>query len=195
MEPTETTPRERYLDEPERRELLAIARRAVSEFLRQGTVPREEPVSGRLLAPGAAFVTLLREGRLRGCIGYTEARAPLFRTVQECAVAAATEDPRFRTVGPGEVPSLRIEISVLTPLVPARPEEVVPGLHGVMVSRGGMRGLLLPQVAVEYGWDREEFLSRTCEKAGLPPDAWRKGAKIQVFRAEVFGEEPGRERP
>ncbi len=184
-------PRERYLDDSERRELLAVARKAVSQFLREGTVPREEPLSARLLAPGAAFVTLLRGGKLCGCIGYTEARAPLFRTVQECAVAAATEDPRFPSVRPEEVESLRIEVSVLTPLVPARPEEVVPGLHGVMVSRGGRRGLLLPQVATEYGWGREEFLSRTCEKAGLPPDAWRKGARIRVFRAEVFGEEPG----
>ncbi len=184
-------PRERYLDDSERRELLAVARKAVSQFLREGTVPREEPLSARLLAPGAAFVTLLRGGKLCGCIGYTEARAPLFRTVQECAVAAATEDPRFPSVRPEEVESLRIEVSVLTPLVPARPEEVVPGLHGVMVSRGGRRGLLLPQVATEYGWGREEFLARTCEKAGLPPDAWRKGARIRVFRAEVFGEEPG----
>jgi AmmeMemoRadiSam system protein A len=115
--------------------------------------------------------------------------APLFKVVQECAVAAATEDPRFPPVSANELPSLRIEISVLTPLVPIRPEEVQVGRHGLMVSKGRMRGLLLPQVPVEWGWDREMFLDQTCVKAGLPPSAWRHGATLQAFTAEVFGEE------
>jgi len=115
--------------------------------------------------------------------------APLFKVVQECAVAAATEDPRFPPVSPGELPSLRVEVSVLTPLAPILPEEVEIGRHGLMVSQGGRRGLLLPQVPVEWGWDRETFLDQACVKAGLPPSAWRHGATLQAFTAEVFGEE------
>lgn len=181
-----------YLSEEECRELLAIARRAATSFVREGKVPKEAPASPKLSAPGAAFVTLQLEGRLRGCIGYTEAAAPLYRTVQECAVAAATEDPRFPPVGPSEVDSLHIEISVLTPLVPALPDEVEVGVHGLMVRKGGRRGLLLPQVATECGWDRQAFLSNACRKAGLPPDEWRRGAELYFFTAEVFGEPPRR---
>ena len=177
-----------YLTEEERRELLAIARRAASSYVKEGKVPEERPGSPKLAEPGAAFVTLTHRGRLRGCIGYTEAAAPLYRTVQECAVAAATEDPRFPPVKPGEVETLRIEISVLTPLVPMRAEEIEVGVHGLMVRKGGCRGLLLPQVATEYGWDRRAFLSNTCRKAGLPADEWEKGAELFSFTAEVFGE-------
>jgi len=177
-----------YLTEEERRELLAIARRAATSYVKEGKVPEERPGSPKLAAPGAAFVTLTHRGQLRGCIGYTEAAAPLYRTVQECAVAAATEDPRFPPVKPGEVETLRIEISVLTPLIPVRPEEIEVGVHGLMVRKGGRRGLLLPQVATEYGWDRRAFLSNTCRKAGLPADEWEKGAELFSFSAEVFGE-------
>lgn len=177
-----------YLTEEERRELLAIARRAASSYVKDGKVPKERPVSPKLAAPGAAFVTLTSKGRLRGCIGYTEAAAPLYRTVQECAVAAATEDPRFPPVKSAEVDALRIEISVLTPLIPARADEIEVGVHGLMIRKGPRRGLLLPQVASEYGWDRRAFLSQTCRKAGLPPDEWEKGAELFSFTAEVFGE-------
>lgn len=177
-----------YLTEGERKELLAIARRAAVSWVRKGKVPQETPPPGNLVAPGAAFVTLTRKGRLRGCIGYTEASVSLFKTVQECAVAAATEDPRFPPVGTAEVDAIRIEISVLTPLAPVRPAEVEVGIHGLLVRKGGRRGLLLPQVAVEHGWDREAFLSAACEKAGLPRDAWRSGAELYSFTAEVFGE-------
>jgi len=177
-----------YLDESQRKSLLGIARRALEGYVGAGEIPSGEAPQGKLAAPGAAFVTLTKNGRLRGCIGYTEAVAPLFRVVQECAVAAATEDPRFPPVSPRELPSLRIEISVLTPLFPIRPEEVEVGRHGLMVAQGRMRGLLLPQVPVEWGWDRETFLDQACVKAGLPPSAWRHGATLQAFIAEVFGE-------
>jgi AmmeMemoRadiSam system protein A len=177
-----------YLDAGERKSLLEIARRAVEGYVRDGKVPRED-VGGKIAAPGAAFVTLTKRGRLRGCIGYTDAVAPLFRVVQECAVAAATEDPRFPRVSPQELPDLHLEISVLTPLFPIRPEEVEVGRHGLMVTQGRMRGLLLPQVPVEQGWDRETFLDQVCAKAGLPPSAWRHGATLLGFAAEVFGEE------
>jgi len=178
-----------YLDESQRKDLLGIARRALGGYLDAGKIPPEEGVRGKLAAHGAAFVTLTKNGRLRGCIGYTEAVAPLFKVVQECAVAAATEDPRVPPAPPMEPPSRRVEISVLTPLFPIRPEEVVVGRHGLMVAKGGMRGLLLPQVPVEWGWDRETFLDQVCVKAGLPPSAWRHGATLRAFTAEVFCEE------
>lgn len=186
--PAEGTGRPFPLSDRDRRELLGIARRAVAGWLRRGAVPKERPDPGALTAPGAAFVTLTREGRLRGCIGYTEARAPLYRTVQECAVAAATEDPRFSPVTERELGSTRFEISVLSPLVPVRPEEVTVGRHGLWIRQGRNRGLLLPQVATEYGWDRTTFLDQVCAKAGLPPDAWKRGADLRSFTAEVFGE-------
>ena len=178
-----------YLDESQRKGLLGIARRALDGYLGAGKIPPEEWARGKLAAPGAAFVTLTKNGRLRGCIGYTEAVAPLFKVVQECAVAAATEDPRFPPVSPDELSSLRVEISVLTPLALIRPEEVEVGRHGLMIAQGRRRGLLLPQVPVEWGWDRETFLDQTCVKAGLPPSAWRRGATLWAFTAEVFGEE------
>ena len=178
-----------YLDDSQRKRLLGIARRALEGYIGAGKIPPEEGVRGKLAAPGSAFVTLTKNGRLRGCIGYTEAVAPLFKVVQECAVAAATEDPRFPPVSSNELPSLRVEISVLTPLVPIRPEEIEIGRHGLMVTQGRMRGLLLPQVAVEWGWDRETFLDQTCVKAGLPSSAWRHGATLLAFTAEVFGED------
>ncbi|MGE5190121.1 MAG: AmmeMemoRadiSam system protein A [Gemmatimonadota bacterium] len=187
-------PAERFLTDAERDELLGIARRAATTWLREGRVPAETPASDRLKAPGAAFVTLTEEGRLRGCIGYTEARAPLYRTVQECAVASATEDPRFLPVTADEMEAVRIEISVLTPLLPIRPDAVTVGVHGLMVARGGRRGLLLPQVPAEHGWDRETFLSQVCLKAGLPGNAWRTGAELYSFTAEVFGEGEERNR-
>ena len=180
---------EAYLDASQRKYLLGIARRALDMYLGAGKIPSEEGARGKLAAPGAAFVTLTKNGRLRGCIGYTEAVAPLFKVVQECAVAAATEDPRFPPVSPDELSSLRVEISVLTPLVLIRPEEVEVGRHGLMIAQGRRRGLLLPQVPVEWGWDRETFLDQTCVKAGLPPSAWRQGATLWAFTAEVFGEE------
>jgi len=180
---------EAYLDESQRKGLLGIARRALEGYIGAGKIPPEEGAQGKLSAPGAAFVTLTKNGRLRGCIGYTEAVAPLFKVVQECAVAAATEDPRFPPVSPKELPSLRVEISVLTPLFPIRPEEVEVGRHGLMVEQGRRRGLLLPQVPVEWGWDRETFLDQVCVKADLPPSAWRHGATLRGFTAEVFGED------
>lgn len=153
-----------------------------------GKLPLETPSFRKLASPGAAFVTLTCEGRLRGCIGFTEAAFPLYKTVQECAVAAATEDPRFSPVEPAELSAIHIEISVLTPMVPVRPEEVKVGVHGLMVRKGVRRGLLLPQVAAEYGWDRRTFLSKVCSKAGLPAEEWRKDVDLYAFTAEVFGE-------
>ena len=172
----------------EREELLRVARLALETYTTWGRMPGGTPSHDSLSAPGSAFVTLRSGGRLRGCIGYTEPHAPLYRIVQECVVAAASEDPRFPKVTAEEVPHLRIEISVLSPLAAIRPEDVVPGVHGLMIRKGDHRGLLLPQVAPEQGWDRETFLSQVCVKAGLPPDAWKEEADLFSFTAEVFGE-------
>ncbi len=177
------------LDEAAQRELLRQARQAVKDAVCQGRLPEVPAPPGPLSEPCGAFVTLHTGSRLRGCIGYVEAHKPLLTTVRECAMAAALRDPRFEPVTPGEVAALRLEISVLSPLEDVAPEQIEIGRHGLVVSRGFQRGLLLPQVAVEWKWDRERFLSETCQKAGMPPDAWRYGARIQAFTAQVF-EEP-----
>lgn len=135
-----------------------------------------------------AFTTLHENGELRGCIGYVMAVAPLDETIRATARSAALEDPRFQPVGEAELDSLQLEISVLSPMFEIAPEDVIVGRHGLMVSYGGRRGLLLPQVPGEWGWDRETFLAQTCKKAGLAADSWRKGAKLEAFTAEVFGE-------
>jgi len=177
------------LPSEERRVLLGLARRAIVEAVRHGRVPEVPSPTGRLSQHSGAFVTLHCRGRLRGCIGQVEPAYPLANTVTRCAVAAAQEDPRFDLVRPEELSELEIEISILSPLEPIRPEQIEVGVHGLMVSRGGLRGLLLPQVATQYGWTREHFLEETCVKAGLERNAWKDSAtRIEAFTAEVFSE-------
>ena len=147
------------------------------------------PPSPHLAEPRGAFTTLHLQGKLRGCIGYILPVESLYRTVADTARAAAFEDPRFEPVTLAEAPELKVEISVLSPPQPIRPDEIAVGRHGLIVSQGSRRGLLLPQVPMEWEWDRETFLCQTCLKAGLPPDAWQHGAQLQGFTAEVFGEE------
>ena len=146
--------------------------------------------SAHLSEGRGAFTTLYCKGRLRGCVGYPTAVLPLYRTVRETARAAAFDDPRFVPVVMSEARDLRISISVLSPVRPIRAEEVEVGRHGLLISHGAHRGLLLPQVPVEHGWDRVTFLEQTCRKAGLPLDAWIGNAKLEAFTAEVFGD-PG----
>jgi AmmeMemoRadiSam system protein A len=136
------------------------------------------------------FVTLHNREQLRGCIGHIAPDRPLFRAVQECVIAAATDDTRFQPVDPEEVLDLDIELSVLASFrAIASVEEIEIGRHGLLLSRSRWRGLLLPQVAAEHGWDRDMFLAQTCRKAGLPMDAWRRSdTKIEVFEAQVFSE-------
>ncbi len=175
----------------ERRILLQTAHRAIEAAFSERqfiALPEASTLPPRLNEPRGAFCTLHLDGRLRGCIGYIAAVKPLVQTVAETAVSAAFYDPRFPGVTPNEAPQLKIEISVLSLPKPIRAEDVVVGKHGLIVSQGSRRGLLLPQVAPEHGWDAQTFLSQTCVKAGLPPDAWRHGAKIEGFTAEVFGE-------
>lgn len=172
-------------------ELLHIARRTLDALIRTGKRYQPHTDDPALRKPRACFVTLTAHGQLRGCIGGLEPRGPLYLAVRDMAIAAATEDPRFRPVEAAELPSIRVEISVLSPVRPVQdPEEIVVGKHGVIVRQGGRSGVFLPQVAPEQGWDRETMLDHLCsDKAGLPPDAWRRGAQLSVFTAQVFGEE------
>jgi uncharacterized protein len=178
------------LTEEERAELLRIARRTLEEYLATKRKPAIEVASARLREERrGAFVTLHHGAKLRGCIGTFEAEEAICDTVQRMAVASATSDPRFPSVKADELGELRIEISVLSPLTVATAEEVRVSEHGIYITRGYHRGVLLPQVATENGWDRETFLAHTCLKAGLDPDDWRDPkTQIEVFSADVFGE-------
>lgn len=173
----------------ERQELLQYAHEAILSRLENRASPPFN-ASPHLSEPRGAFTTLYVRGKLRGCVGYPAAVLPLYRTVFETARAAAFEDPRFIPLLLEEAADLRVSISVLSPVVPIRPEDVEIGRHGLIVSMGSYRGLLLPQVPLEHGWDRVTFLEQTCHKAGLPPNAWRTGAMVEAFAAEVF-EDPG----
>ena len=138
-----------------------------------------------------AFVTLHKNGQLRGCIGHMVATGPLYLTVRDMAIAAAAQDPRFSPVTLGDMDDIDIEVSALSPMEKIDdPAKIEPGRHGVMVRMGGRSGVYLPQVAIETGWDRDQFMDSLCaHKAGIPADAWRTGeCDIYIFTAEVFGE-------
>ena len=171
----------------ERRILLRLAHAAIEAALEDRSLDLNPP-NEHLAENRGAFTTLHLRNKLRGCIGYVFPAQSLYRTVADTARSAAFDDPRFNPVTPDEAPELKVEISVLSPLRPISPEEVVIGKHGLVVTYGGRRGLLLPQVPVEWGWDRTIFIEQTCMKAGLPPDAWLRGAELQGFTAEVFGD-------
>lgn len=172
----------------ERKELLELARAAVrSAAYRE--LPPDIPEGEVFSKAGGAFVTLKKNGRLRGCIGHFAGLGTLGETVRAMAREAAVGDPRFHPVEPAEIEELTIEISVLSPMEKIDPEDVVPGLHGLYIRRGARGGTLLPQVAREEGWNRETFLEHTCLKAGLSPDAWLDpGTEILSYTAEVFSE-------
>lgn len=176
---------------PEQRALLlAVAREAILAHLCAGRIELLPTADPLLNAPGAAFVTLRKHESLRGCIGFIHAVKPLVEAVAHCAVSAATADTRFPPVRVEELPHLSLEISVLSPLAALTDASAIEvGRHGLLVSKGGRHGLLLPQVAVEYGWDRLTFLRQTCMKAGLPPEAWEEGADLQVFTVERFADD------
>ncbi len=176
------------LSDAEKHRLLELARTALEEVVRCGRLSEVVESSEALRTPCGAFVTLSKGDRLRGCIGHIEARQPLYATVRECARAAALDDPRFEPVAPAELPSMQLEISILSPMEDIAPQEVEVGRHGLLITRGARRGLLLPQVAVEWKWNREQFLEETCLKAGLPPDAWQHGARVQAFTAQILEE-------
>jgi len=169
--------------------LLQIARNAVRSYL-AGQTPRLSDVPpGPLTQSLGVFVSLHIGIELRGCIGNIHAVSPLYRSVAECAIAAAVGDPRFMPLMASELPTVEFEISVLSPLERVHDiREIEIGKHGLMISKKNDRGLLLPQVATAYGWNRERFRSETCRKAGLKPDDWKHDALIQSFVAVVFSE-------
>jgi AmmeMemoRadiSam system protein A len=178
------------LTREQERALLGLARRAIENHFAAGGRLRLEDRNPAFKEKQGAFVTLKAGGELRGCVGYPLPYKPLDETVAEMAVAAASQDYRFESLTPEELARTTIEISVLTvPKPVGSPDEVEVGRHGIVVSKGSRRGLLLPQVPDEYGWSREEYLRHGCLKAGLLPDEWKKGARIEVFEARVFSEE------
>ncbi|MBN1273691.1 MAG: AmmeMemoRadiSam system protein B [Candidatus Aminicenantes bacterium] len=175
------------LSAQEKKLLLDLARLAINEYVREKKIINYETKNPQLLTKCGAFVTLKKRGQLRGCIGFIEPVAPLYQTIIQAAVYAATQDGRFPPVEPKELESLEIEISVLTTLKRIHdPSRIQVGKHGLVIAQGNKRGLLLPQVPVEQNWSREVFLRQACLKAGLPSEAWRRGAEIYVFEAIVF---------
>lgn len=178
------------LDNASRRWLLERARDAIGSYFGQGPLPIPADMPGGTDILRGCFVSIHSvQGDLRGCVGTFEAEQPLWRHVQDMAVAAATRDPRFVPLQAEELEGCVLEISALTPRRAATATAIQVGEHGLWVQRGAHRGVLLPQVAVTYGWDNETFLEQTCIKAGLNADAWRDGTvQISTFTAEVFTE-------
>jgi AmmeMemoRadiSam system protein A len=179
------------LSEPEKSELLALARKSV-EYVVQEKYAYEPPAnaSATLNQEHGAFTTLKKSGVLRGCIGYTSAEKPLYITVRDTATLAAMRDPRFSPVTASELPSLQYEISVMSPLRRVTDiQQIKVGQHGLLMKNGDSEGILLPQVPVEQGWDRNTFLEQTCAKAGMRSGCWRdEDTDIFSFTAVVFGE-------
>ncbi|MCX7831879.1 MAG: AmmeMemoRadiSam system protein A, partial [Actinobacteria bacterium] len=171
--------------------LLTLARKTLEEYLSTGRYTEYVPISENLYKPYGAFVTLTTlDGKLRGCIGHIAADNPVFKVVQEMAVAAATQDPRFLPVNLDELKDIIIEISVLSPLTKiSNISEIEIGKHGLLVKKGFASGLLLPQVAVEWSFDREEFVRQAIFKAGLDPTFMGDpDLEIYTFTAQVFSE-------
>jgi uncharacterized protein len=178
------------LDESDQLELLKLARTTLESYLSSGDVPPYRTDSPSLRRHTGAFVSLHCRGELRGCIGQLVPDQELFRVIQSCAISAATEDTRFLPLTQGELDEAEIEISVLTPFRRIKDiAEIEVGRHGLLLVQGAHRGLLLPQVATQYNWNRETFLMQTCRKAGLPGSAWKDPTvAINVFEAQVFSE-------
>jgi AmmeMemoRadiSam system protein A len=176
------------LNEEEKKTLHHIAKTVIENKVKGKPIPDFKIESPILKENRGAFVTLQKKGQLRGCIGYIEGHGPLHYTIKEMAEAAAFRDPRFSPVKEKELPELDIEISVLTPLQRVKDvNEIHVGTHGIYIKKGWLSGLLLPQVATEYGWDRQTFLEHTCQKAGLPSTAWKeKDTEIYIFSADIF---------
>ena len=179
------------LSSSEKQLLLDVARRSVRAQLANEPLASERFPLGALHDPVGVFVSIHRGSQLRGCIGRVESESPLHETTAVCAVSAAVSDPRFPPMELEELDDVSFEISVLSKLEQVEADQIEVGRHGLLVEMDSRKGLLLPQVASEYGWDHIEFLSQTCMKAGLEPKAWRQGASIFAFEALVFAE--GRE--
>ncbi len=179
------------LSDQEKKTLLTLVRDTITRWIENEKKPPLPEVTDNLKTETGAFVTLHKNGDLRGCIGHMIGTAPLIQTIQDMAIAASTQDPRFPPVQATEIPDLDIEISVLSPMKRIQDvSEIEVGTHGILLGKGWQRGVLLPQVATEQGWNRDQFIEHTCLKAGLPTDAWKDNDTIiEIFSAEVFGED------
>ena len=175
------------LNDIQKKRLLEIARASIENYIRNTPMDILREDDPELLKNGGAFVTINVRGDLHGCIGYIHRDRPLYKVVSDMAIEAAFRDPRFPSITESELKDTHIEISALSEFKKVHnPHEIKVGIHGLMIKKGFCSGLLLPQVAVEHRWDRKKFLANTCYKAGLPLDAWKKGAEIFIFSAEVF---------
>jgi hypothetical protein len=175
------------LSSEDRRLLLEIAREAITAHVGNVPVPKQDINTPLLLQKCGCFVTIKTNGELRGCIGNFTSDKPLYLLVEDMAVSAATKDPRFYPMRKDDLGNFDLEISVLSPLRKIDSiEDIQVGIHGLYLEKNFTRGVLLPQVAVEYGWDRETFLAKTSIKAGMKADDWKEGADIYIFSAEVF---------
>jgi len=184
---TESPPRE--LNSADRRILLAFARRSIQQLLTSETVPLPRDFSPALESKQGAFVTLSKNGELRGCIGQMVADLPVCQVVGAMAIQAAVNDRRFNPLSISELPDIEIEISLLTPFKPiASAEDFVPGRDGIMLKKDGRSAVYLPQVAPDQGWNRQQTLDQLCHKAGLPKGSWKKDAQLFIFQANVFSE-------
>jgi AmmeMemoRadiSam system protein A len=184
---------EKELTAQEKQTLLKLARDTITQYVTEGKKPPLPEATGMLKEPCGCFVTIHEHGQLRGCIGNMIGRGPLVELVQEMAIASATQDPRFHSLSKEELSEIDVEISVLSPMRRITDvNEIEVGKHGILMSRGICQGVLLPQVATEYKWDRQTFIEHTCLKAGLPTDAWKDPeTNIEIFSAQVFGEKSG----
>jgi AmmeMemoRadiSam system protein A len=185
--PAESDPSRFEYSPDERTLLLRLAHDSILSAL-EGREIQLEPPTDHLSQPRGVFTSLYLGGELRGCVGYVLPVSPVYRAVAGTARAAAFEDTRFSPVTLPEARDLKIELSILSPPQRIAVEAIEIGRHGLLVTMAGYRGLLLPQVPAEHNWDRTTFLEQTCHKAGLPLDAWKKGATVEAFTAEVFGE-------
>jgi AmmeMemoRadiSam system protein A len=178
-----------FLNEDQKKFLLELARETIQHNLTSGKLLKKKIKDQKLIEQRGAFVTLKVNNQLRGCIGFPLPYKPLWETIRDAAVSAATQDYRFQPLTLEELSETKIEISVLTlPESVKDIKEIEVGKHGIIISKGPCKGLLLPQVPVEWDWDLETYLSHGCLKAGLEEDEWRKGVQIEIFSAQVFSE-------
>ncbi len=176
------------LSNQQKKELLQLVHRTLAYYLQHHKSPMYQTQDEGLMEPCGVFVTLFNQGQLRGCIGHTQADMPMYVAVQEMAISSATVDPRFRPVTEKELSDITVEISILSDLFPIEVDQVEVGIHGLMLMYGGRRGLLLPRVPVEHGWDLDAYLDNLCYKAGLPLDIWDLNPDLFAFTACEFGE-------
>jgi AmmeMemoRadiSam system protein A len=189
--PLPNRPADSFEYSPEERTLLLqLAHESIVSAIERREISFDAPTA-HLAENRGVFTSLYLRGELRGCVGYALPVSSVYRAVAETARAAAFDDTRFSPVTAEETPELKIELSILSPPQAATPERVQIARHGLLISHKGRRGLLLPQVPVEHGWDRNTFLEQTCRKAGLPTNAWQQGATIETFTAEIFGDKDG----